>query len=88
MGAFIRLVFVGFVVLTIVYVCLSLYSRARRRERLERQWEEDGLEGDKRAFIRAGLQEYDGSLRRKLILGVYVVPVAVVSIIIYIVNYS
>ena len=85
--AFIRIFFIGFVVLSIIYVCLSFYSRAVRRDKLEAQWDDESREGDKRAFVRAGLKEYDGSLRRRLILGVYVIPVVIVSTIVYVVNY-
>lgn len=87
MIAFIRVFAIAFVVLTVIYVCLSFYSRAVRREKLEAQWDEESREGDKRAFVRAGLKEYDGSLRRRLILGVYVIPVVIVSTIVYVVNY-
>lgn len=82
-----RVLFVLFAVLTVIYVALSLYSRSVRREKLELQWEEEGREGDMRAFVRAGLKAYDRSLRRKLILGVYIVPITVIGIIVYIVNY-
>ena len=34
-----------------------------------------------------GLRDYDRSLRRKLILGVYVIPVIIVSVIIYLTNF-
>jgi hypothetical protein len=34
------------------------------------------------------LEEYDGSVRRKLILGVYVIPTAVIAIIIYLTNFA
>ncbi|MCC5974398.1 MAG: hypothetical protein JJT81_10155 [Rubellimicrobium sp.] len=88
MFAFMRLVVMGFVILTVVYICLSLYARARERERLERRWVEEGMVGDRRAFVRAGLDAYGGSLRRRMILGVYVVPVVVIGTIIYIVNHS
>ena len=87
MIAFIRVFAIAFVVLTVIYVCLSFYSRAVRREKLEAQWDDESREGDKRAFVRAGLKEYDGSLRRRLILGVYVIPVVIVSTIVYVVNY-
>ena len=87
MIAFIRVFAIAFVVLTVSYVCLSFYSRAVRREKLEAQWDDESREGDKRAFVRAGLKEYDGSLRRRLILGVYVIPVVIVSTIVYVVNY-
>ena len=87
MFALARLVFVGFIVLTIVYICLSLYSRSVRRGKLEAEWFEGDQSTDKDSFVRAGLDDYDGSLRRKLILGVYVVPVCIVSFIIYATNF-
>ena len=87
MGTLIRLVLIGFVLLTIIYVSLSLYSRAVRRGKLKREWEEEGHTGDREAFIREGLEDYDTSLRRKLILGVYVIPVVVIGTIIYLTNY-
>lgn len=88
MIALFRILLILLVFLTVVYITVSLYSRAVRREKLERQWEEEGAVGDKRAYVKAGLAEYDGSLRRKLIWGVYVVPLGVIGTIIYIVNYS
>ena len=82
-----RLVVFGFVILTIIYVCLSFYSRSVRRGKLEAQWEEEGMTGDRDAFIDQGLEDYDGSLRRKLILGVYIVPVTFVAVLIYVINF-
>lgn len=87
MFALARLVVIGFIILSIIYVCLSLYSRAVRRSKLKAEWNEDS-DGDREAFIDAGLAEYDGSLRRKLILGVYVVPTVIVAIIIYLTNFA
>lgn len=83
----IRLFVVAFVVLTVIYVSISLYSRAVRREKLEREWDEEIREGDREAFVKEGLADYDGSLRRRLILAVYIIPVAIVGTIIYLVNY-
>lgn len=83
----IRLFAVVFVVLTVIYVSVSLYSRAVRREKLEREWDEEIRVGDRNAFVREGLRDYDTSLRRRLILGIYIIPVAIVGTIIYLVNY-
>ncbi|MGJ8546270.1 MAG: hypothetical protein ACSHWZ_12575 [Sulfitobacter sp.] len=92
MFALARLLVMGFIVLTVIYVCLSLYSRGVRRGKLRAQWQEDapsGPEGiDEETFVDQGLSEYDGSLRRKLILGVYVVPTLVVMLIIYLTNFA
>ena len=87
MFALARLLGMGLIVLTVVYICLSLYSRSVRREKLETEWDEQGRTGDRDAFVQQGLQDYDHSLRRKLILGVYVVPILVVSAIIYLTNF-
>lgn len=87
MGGLIRLVVIGFIVLTVIYVVLSITSRRAERARLEENWELEGHGGDKEEFVKTGLAAYDGSLRRKLILGVYVVPLAVIGTIIYVVNY-
>ncbi|NJN05347.1 MAG: hypothetical protein HC814_01615 [Rhodobacteraceae bacterium] len=88
MVAFARLVFIGFIALTIVYICLSFYSRAVRRGKLEARWDSAGGPGDRDTFVRRGLERYDGSIRRKLILGVYVVPAVVVALIIYFTNFA
>lgn len=82
-----RLLVVGFVVLSVVYVCLSLYSRAVRRGKLAAEWDEAGMQGDRDAFIKEGLEDYDGSLRRKLILGVYVIPLCLMTLVIYLTNF-
>lgn len=82
-----RLLVIGFLVLSVVYICLSLYSRAVRRDKLEKEWDEEIQQGDRETFVQAGLRDYDGSLRRKLILGVYIVPLTVISVIIYLTNF-
>jgi len=82
-----RLYFFGFLVLIVIYICLSFYSRSARREKLEREWDEDIRDGDREAFVRAGLDDYDGSLRRKLILGVFVVPILFIITLIYVTNF-
>lgn len=80
--ALIRLIFFGFIGLTIVYFLVSIYSRSVRREKLEKAWAEDHPENDnvpaRDAYVAEGMEQYERSLRHKLILLVYVVPVALV----------
>ena len=87
---FIRLVVFGFIALTVIYFSISLYSRSVRKERLEDQFDEehpDGGEPDARdAFIAAGLQAYDKSIRPKLIGLVYVIPTVAITAIVYTIN--
>ena len=87
---FIRLVVIGFVVLTVVFVCVSLYSRSVRRERLENEWDAnppDGADVSARsAYVEQGMVEYFSGFRRRLVLLVYVVPTIIVAAILYIMN--
>lgn len=86
MFGLLRLAVIAFVVLSIIYVSLSLYSRAVRRGKLEDEW--DASKGPRDAFVAEGMREYDGSLRKKLILGVYIVPTLLVVLIIYLTNFA
>jgi hypothetical protein len=87
---FIKLVVFGFIGLTVIYFSVSLYSRSVRKERLEDDFDETnpggGEPGARDAFVTAGLQAYDASIRPKLIGLVYVVPTVVLGTIIYLIN--
>ena len=87
MLAFLRMMVLLLAVLSVIYVALSLYSRRVRRGKLEAHWDRKGMTGDRDAFIRLGLKTYDASFRRKLILGVYIVPLTLIMIIVYVTNF-
>lgn len=83
-----RLLFVLLIVLSVVYAVLSLYSRQVRRRKLAERWDsKEVLTVDRDTFIERGLQKYDRSFRRKLILGVYVVPLTLIAVIVYVTNF-
>ncbi len=81
----IRLVFFGFIGLSVVYFLVSIYSRSVRREKLEDRWAEENPdvedEAARDAFVEAGIVEYNKGIRPKLILLVYVVPAILVAVI-------
>lgn len=81
------LLVVGFVAMTALYVLISLYSASVRRERLEKDWEAAGRPGERADYVRAGMTVYRKSLRRRLILLVYVLPVVAAGVTLYLVNY-
>lgn len=87
MIAMVRLGVFGFLFLCVVYVLVSIYSRSIRREKLEDEWDEEIKTGDRDAFIVAGMKDYDGSLRKKLILLVFVIPIGVVIGMLYFINF-
>jgi len=88
--AFVRLVVFGFLILSVVYLCVSLYSRSVRREKLEKEWDASPPEGatpDTRAsFIADGMAVYESGMRKKLILLIFVIPPIIVGTIIYFIN--
>ena len=88
MLALLRLLIVGLIVLTVLYFALSWYFSAERRRRMEADWEAAGRPGTREAYVEAGMEQYQTSLRRKLIWLVYIVPVTSVIVIIYLTNYA
>ena len=90
MMGIVRLVIFGLVALTVFYWLVSIYSKSVRREKLEKQWDGDpqneGNRAGREPFIEAGMQAYQGSLRRKLIVLVYIIPICVVGTTIYLIN--
>ncbi|WP_294614331.1 hypothetical protein [uncultured Roseovarius sp.] len=87
MLALLRLVVFGFIVLTVIYVGISLYSRSVRRRKLLEDWRDTGRPGDKDTYIETGMAQYEHSLRRRLIWLVYIVPITVIALIIYTMNF-
>ncbi|PPB82322.1 hypothetical protein LV82_00250 [Albidovulum inexpectatum] len=90
MIGFIRLAVLGVAGMTVMYFLLSIYSRSVERERLEKEWDErhpGGGDAEARdAYIERGMQEYERSLRHKLIWLVYVLPTLAVLLLIYLTN--
>ncbi|PHQ86739.1 MAG: hypothetical protein COB65_00680 [Thalassobium sp.] len=88
--ALVRLIVFGFLGLSVVYICISLYSRSVRREKLEGWWAEDhpdDLDSSERtAYIEKGMAKYESGFRKKLIVLVYVIPTVIVGTILYFVN--
>lgn len=90
MIALLRLFVFGFIGLSVVYLLVSVYSRSVRRERLEKEWDAGHPGGadpqGREAHVEAGMKAYHHSLRRRLIILVYVLPLMAMSIIMYYVN--
>ena len=75
-----------FGILTVIYIGLSLFKRWEERRRLGAEYDTvyaDGNLGESRDdYIQRGIHLYHGSLRRKLLWGVYLVPMAVLALLI------
>lgn len=92
MIVFSELALIWFLVTTLVYFAVSLYSRSVRRERLEKEFDATDPQGgdvarDRKVYVQDGMADYEHGLRRRLIALIYVVPVVFFGIVIYVVNY-
>ena len=86
MIALARLIVIGAVLLTAVYLSLWFYARAVRRDRLRAEWEDHRGGDDREAYVRRGLAGYERSLRRRLLVLVYLVPLGLMVTIVAITN--
>ncbi len=86
MLAALRFLMMAFVVLSVIYLCLSLYARAARREALEAEWSEH-RDGAREDFVARGMAAHQPGLRRRLLLGVYAAPVVVFVFIVFATNW-
>lgn len=83
----IRLAVFGFLALGVTFVLVSIYGRSVERERLEKKWDAEVKTGDRDAYIDEGLREYEGSLRRRLIWLVFIVPLLAIAGLTYVMNF-
>ncbi|OCX61093.1 hypothetical protein BFP70_16725 [Thioclava sp. SK-1] len=87
----------GLFVLSALYVLMSIYLRSLARERYENDWADQqaqqsaqgaGTTMSRDEFVEARLQDYKKSLRAKLVLLVFIVPITAVAAVIYLMNYA
>ena len=70
----------GFVVLSLAYVLVSIYSRSLQRESLEKEFDttfppgSGDVTADRDAYVSEGMTAYQHGLRRRLIGLIYVLP--------------
>ncbi|MEM8774044.1 MAG: hypothetical protein AAGF53_03365 [Pseudomonadota bacterium] len=76
----------GLAFLTVVFFCLKFYARAARREKLEKQWEEQGKHGDRAAFVANGMAAYEKPLKRNLVFWVYIIPTLIAAVTVFLTN--
>ena len=92
MIGFLRAILAWAVVGGVAYFVLRIYARSLRREALEKEWDAAPPEGGdaeaRDAFIEKGMTDYEGSLRNRLLLIIFVLPFIVIAALIYLMNYA
>lgn len=81
-----RLMGMALIALSIVFVCLWFYARSSKRDKLAAVWDRDQGPGRRDSYLQAEMMAYEGALKRKLIWGVYVIPVCLLTVLIYATN--
>ena len=86
----VRNIVVIFVLLSITYVVLSFKARRVQRAKLEAEYiapdKKQDITISKDEYIAKGMQKYGKSYRPKLIFGVFLVPVFIMAVLIYLAN--
>ena len=80
--------------LSLIYAVLSASGRMRQRLRLKSQYkaanenqiDSDGT--DKEEFMAKGMIKYDRAMRPKLFQFVFIIPIVVISVLIYLSQYT
>jgi len=72
-----------FIVLTVIYVALSLVSRFKHEIKLAAEYDEQERTVTKEQFISEGMIKYKSSLRSKLLFGIYFVPLIIFGLLKY-----
>lgn len=81
-----RMLFLLLAILTVVYISLFFYWRAGVKMRIEEDWVMEGRPGDREDWVGKRLEPVARRIRTWLVFLVYVLPVAGLSIYIYITN--
>lgn len=85
---FLRPLLVFFLVLVALHLVVRVWLRLRERRRLAEEWELGPQEGDREAFMDSGMDEYDRSLRKRLLWLTIVLPMAGLILLLYVLNVS
>ena len=75
-------------ILTLIYLALSSVSRFRHRRKLLTDYKAAHAETAQDEFIAKGMQKYERSLKPKLFAGVYLFPLAVILLLVYLAQHS
>lgn len=86
MFAIARVLVIGALALSVVYICLLQYFRAGKRDRLEHELDRHASKDERAQVIEARMRDYTRLLSRRLILGVYILPLTLISVVIGITN--
>lgn len=76
-------------ILCVIYSVLSVSGRMRQKKRLQAQYKAaDAAITDKEEFLAKGMIKYDRSMKPKLFLFVFIIPIIILAVLIYLAQYT
>lgn len=79
----IRWTVILFLILTVIYGILTMTHRSKERTRLKAQYALEPSELSEVDYVALGMDRYNRSLKAKLLLGVYLFPLAAFGVLVY-----
>ena len=84
--AWLRVLVLLFVALTIAYVALWFKAQRRQKTRLRAEHAQSNSDLNEDDFIEVGLERYNRGLKPKMLLLVYILPFALALFLLYLAN--
>ena len=82
------LIIIAAVGLPLLHWLVATYFKSVQRETLENEFDAGGRDGTRETYVESGMGTYAHSLRKRLIVLIYIIPVALILVIAYFVNQS
>ncbi len=88
MIAVLRLAVLIFAVMTVIYLILSFGLRQVAQKEARDEWEALETRIDWETFLERKMKHHNRAMRRKLVLGVYILPTLLIAALVYFVNFA
>ncbi|RWR50896.1 hypothetical protein EOW65_04880 [Sinirhodobacter ferrireducens] len=91
MIGFLRCAVFGLGALAVLFWLVRIYARSLRREALEKHWARESAAGVDLgpcdAYVEAGMQDYEHGLMRRLVWLVFILPIVIFAVVVFVMNY-
>jgi hypothetical protein len=88
MVGWIRNIVIIFAILSAVYAVLTVTANIRQRQKLRSDYHGEKEIETKEAFVERGLRQYNRSIRPKMLLGIYFIPLGIMILLIWLAQYG
>ncbi len=72
-----------FLILTVIYAVLTFSNRMKEKDRLRQKYNDSKPSIKEEDFVTEGMAKYNRSLKAKLLFGVYIAPILLFGLLIF-----